>query len=346
MKKTLSRMSVLAGAALVCFAPIPGFAQGVEVLVRAFENNREYVKPFSTLYGSISNSGWYQSASVGKGFGFYIGMPLSITHIADDDRSLDSVYRDDGCVRAHQLNPTGITNCRENAAYTSPTIFGRAAAPIMYRSVTDVNGNIFDTLNIPLSTGMVDMARMNWIPFGMPQVSASFYHTEVKFRWLGIPEIKGVSFGMFGFGLQHDLASFLPRIVPNMPVNISLATNMTWLSSSFAPGVFDDSISGTVALNGFSHFLGIIVGYTYRGWVEAFLETGWEGSSIKTGGNLKINHITDPVENIRPRVTLDGRNAFRAGINLTIHFGYNATVGQSMGANFGQSVDILSYRYK
>ena len=343
MKKTISRITTLTGAALVLFAPIPGSAQGVEVMIRAFENNREYVKPFSTLYGSMSNSGWYQSASVGKGFGFYIGMPLSITHIADEDRSLDSVYTDDGCVRAHQLNPSGITNCRENATYTSPSIFGRAAAPIMYRSITDVNGVIFDTLNIPLSTGKVNLARMNWIPFGMPQASASFYHTELKLRWLGIPEISGIKFGMFGFGLQHDLASFLPRIVPNIPVNISVATNMTWLSASFAPG---DSISGAAEFDGFSHFLGLIVGYTYRGWVEAFLEAGWEGSTLKLGGDLQINDAPNPVENIRPRLTLDGRNAFRASINLAIHFGYNAMVGQSMGANMGQSVDFLSYRYK
>ena len=43
------------------------------------------------------------------------------------------------------------------------------------------------------------------------------------------------------------------------------------LGAEFSPG---DNISGTLELDGFSHFMGLLVGYNYRGWAEIFLEAG------------------------------------------------------------------------
>ena len=48
MKKTFPPFAFIAGMAMLC-APISGFAQGMDDVVRAFEKNGEYVKPLSTL---------------------------------------------------------------------------------------------------------------------------------------------------------------------------------------------------------------------------------------------------------------------------------------------------------
>lgn len=140
-------------------------------------------------------------------------------------------------------------------------------------------------------------------------------------------------------GIQHDLASFLPPL----PVNLSLAANWTWLSGEWTPG---GDIDGSLTLDGTSSFYEILAGYTYANWLEVILETGWETASVKTGGNLVIKDEGQPDETVRPDMTLDGRNGFRAGLNIAIHFGYDAVLGQSFGANLGNQLSILAYRYK
>ena len=333
-------------AGVLLALPLTVQADQIKDFLKAFEKNGNYVQPFSTLFGTMTNSSWYQSAAVAKGFGFYVGIPISITRVADADRSFAGTYIDKGCKDYHTTNPTGTQKCTEVNHYTTPTLFGKKDAPLVWSYLTNSTKDaIVDSIHpFLLSDGLSAFSSLNWIPFGMPQVSFSWWNTELKLRYLGAPSIQGVSLQMPGIGIQHDLASFLPRFVPNLPVNISVAGNISWLSLDFAPPGAE--YTGSMELNGFSHFLGIVVGYTHHGWVEAFMEAGWEGSSLESKGEVIVTKVGDPDETIRPNLNLEGRNTFRAALNVAVHFGYDAVFGQNVGSEFGQQISVLSYRYK
>jgi hypothetical protein len=334
-----------AGCAALCLlaSPRPASAEGkLNGFIKSFENNTDYIQPFATLFGSMTNSGWYQSAGVGKGFGFYFGLPINMTYLADADRTYDISFRDEGCVTAHSKNASA--NCQDVVNYTAPTAFGRIQAPKLHKTTPDINGNVVEPGTDSLvSDGLSDLAGFNWLPFVSPQLSFNFYHTELKLRYIGMPAIVGLSFSMPGVGIQHDLSSFLPPI-PVPGLHLSVAGNMTWISAAFEPG---KNIDGKLELDGFSHFLGLLVGYTFMGWAEVFLETGWEGSHMHTGGSLVIKDDSDPANNetVKPNLEVDGRNGFRAAVNVAIHFGYQAVIGQNVGSQLGHNINIIGYRF-
>jgi hypothetical protein len=79
--------------------------------------------------------------------------------------------------------------------------------------------------------------------------------------------------------------------------------------------------------------------------LEIFAEAGWEGASLQTGGDLTI-HAGGTDTDVHPNLDVDGRNGFRAALNFAFHFGYQAVVGQNVGANVGNQVNILGFRLK
>jgi hypothetical protein len=99
-------------------------------------------------------------------------------------------------------------------------------------------------------------------------------------------------------------------------------------------------------LTGISHFFGLVTGFTYARWAEIFLETGWEGASLHSGGKVDISDGSGNTQTYSPNLDITGRNGFRAALNLAIHFGYDAVIGQNMGAELGNQLSILSFRYK
>ncbi|MDB5050351.1 MAG: hypothetical protein JWO30_3422 [Fibrobacteres bacterium] len=324
-------------AAALCL-PQSSAAAKLEDVVRAFEKNKDYVQPIATIFGSTTNSGWYQSSAVPATFSFYVGLPLNLSLIADADRSFKGTWTDNGCKQYHKNNPTGTQTCKETTSYTAPTLFGSGKGPVLDSSAySPTTNSIAGTFHVPQNDGNANAASFNWFPFGEPQIGFSYYNTELKLRYFTLP-LDVVSVSLPGIGIQHDLSSFLPPL----PVSLSVAANWTWLSGEWKPG---GKVDGKVTLNGTSAFYGVLGGYTYSRWLEVFLETGWETASLKTGGDLVI-HNDSGDELVRPGLTLEGRNGFRASLNIAFHFGYDAVLGQNLGANFGNQVGVLAYRYK
>jgi hypothetical protein len=330
--------------ALTLANPFPSQAGNVDAILKAFESNKGYVQPFATIFGSMTNSGWYQSSAVPEGFGFYLGLPINLTTLSDADRSFSWKARDTGCVAYHANTPGARSQvCQENSSYDAPTLFGRKQGPVTLLSVYNKNSNtIIDTIEIPLSDGKSEVSSFNWLPFFSPQLSFSYKYTELKLRYIGLP-LDAYSFSMPGIGIQHDLASFLPPL----PVSISVAANFTWLSASWTPG---ENIKGSMDLSGQSQFYGVLAGYTYKNWLEVFVETGWESASIKSSGSLVIHDPAtvdpEPDEIVKPHLDLEGRNGFRAGLNIAFHLGYDAVIGQNIGAQLGNQMGVLAYRFK
>lgn len=319
----------------------PAQAASLDEIVKAFEKNEGYVQPFATLLGSMTNSGWYQSAAVGKGFGFYLGIPVNFTRLGDEDREYDATWTDLGCVAFHRDNPGASHTCKETSGYTAPTVFGKGKGPDQFTSVYDpVTKTIFDSTVTPTSDGNKEMASFNWFPFGEPQLGVSFFHTEAKLRYLALP-LDIFSISLPAFGLQHDFA----WAMPNSPVHVSLAANWTFLNAEWTPG---DNIDGTMKLEGSSAFYGVLAGWTWKNWLEVFTEIGYETASMKSSGRLTIRD-EEGIEDdqiINPNLTLDGRNGFRMALNVAIHVGYDAVFGQNVGAQLGNQVGILAYRFK
>jgi hypothetical protein len=289
----------------------------------------------------LTNSGWYQSAGVSGLFGFYLGLPISLATISDDDRSYKGTWTDEGCVLFHSDsdNPeSGSSACPEKVTFTAPTIFGRKAAPVNRTTIYDPNSNaIVDTLEIPNSDGIPDVADFNRVPFLMPQLGVNFFHPELTLRYFMLP-LGDYSFNAFGIGLQHDLDSFLPPL----PVSVSVAGNFTRMGVEIKPG---NGVDGTLELSGVSHFVGLLVGYNLLGMLEVFAEAGWEGATLQTGGSLTITDVT-PNQEVKPDLEVEGRNGFRAALNVAFHFGYQAVVGQNVGANLGNQFNLLGFRLK
>ena len=125
------RTGILAAALL-----LPGISNGSPVMdeiVRSFERNNNYIQPFATIFGTAANAGWNQSAWVGKGFGFYLGIPLSVAYVSDDDRTFNGTFVDDGC-KQYNNDPAHVpgSSCKEVTSYKGPTILG-GKAPVMHR---------------------------------------------------------------------------------------------------------------------------------------------------------------------------------------------------------------------
>jgi hypothetical protein len=341
MKRLLSLSIRMALPAFALLGPGVCGAASLDEVVKAFEKNDGYVRPFATLFGSMTNSGWYQSAGVPRGFSFYLGIPINFSQIGDEDRKYDGTWTDQGCVAYHQDQPSGTTACPEKVPYTAPTLFGKGKGPTMQTHVYNPNSHAFTTsIDVPMNDGNEFMSGFNWLPFGEPQLGLSYFHTEAKIRYIALP-LDIVSMSLPAFGLQHDFI----WAMPNSPVHVSLAANWSFLSAEWTPG---DNIDGTLKLDGSSAFYGVLAGWTWKNWLEIFTEIGWETASLKSGGNLVIHdeEKVEPDQIVKPGLTLDGRNGFRMALNVAFHLGYDAVLGQNIGAELGNQVGILAYRFK
>jgi hypothetical protein len=300
---------------------------------RTLEKNSYYFKPLSTVFGTINSSGWYRSASVDKNFGFYIGLPLSITYISEKDRSYDSTYIDEPCQQCIEQNRNS-RGCLPSRTITLPTIFGRDKAPVInIVSVLDQNNDVLGFTHKYFSDGVEELSQLNWMPYAALQLGVSWFYTSLQLRFIAIPtDIFTIT--LPAFALQHDLKS----VFPNLPFHLSLAGNATFININWKPG---DDVKGTVKFNGVSNFLGVLAGYRF-GVLETFLQTGWEHSILKTSGTVTVL----PDEVIKPSVKLIGRNAFRIGLNIAMDVGYTAVVGHSFGSEMNTTVNLLGYSYK
>jgi hypothetical protein len=315
-------------------------AGALEETVKAFERRPDYVRPFATIAGTMTNSGWYQSAAIGKEFSFGIALPLTLIYLSRADRQYSGEYVDTNCTKCRIQEAGGASvNCREcveHQSFTAPTIFGSIDAPEVQRSIIDLRYNVISTLPVDalFSDGVPELSRLSALPFITLQASFSAYYTALTLRYIGIPEIEGTGFQFPGFGIQHDFQHLLSRV----PLSLSLAANFTFLNVGWTPG---GDVEGKLTLGGLSHFVGVLAGYRPAGFFEIFLETGWEGSFLQPSGTLIVdNDIVSPSER------LVGRNAFRAALNIVFPLQYTPVLGGGAGAQFANLINIVSYKSK
>ena len=328
-------------AFLLFLLPLWLSAGPIDETIKAFESRPDYVRPFSTIVGSMTNSGWYQSASISKHFNFGVSLPISVIYLVNKDREYSGSYTDPNCATCREQEAAGASvNCRgciECQQFTAPTIFGSIHRPnvVQYRILE--NGSVHDAVPVdpPFSDGIEELNQIAGLPFATLQASFSLYHTELTLRYMGMPEIAGISLHLPGVGLRYDFQHFLPVV----PVSLSLAANFTILTAAWTPD--EEDIEGTLKLNGLSNFLGIVAGYQPKQFLEIFLETGWEHSFLTPSGELTVKG-----DLVRPTKTITGRNGFRAALNIAFPIKYNPVIGGIAGSQFGYFINIFSFRSK
>lgn len=304
-------------------------------------NRPLYAQPVATLLGTGTNTGWYQSAAVGKEYGWGIALPVSLVFINNNDRQYEGTINDPVCVDCNEraaVTPTvDCKECVECIDFVAPTLFGTIQTPGYKISRLGLDGSVSGTKNIePVFTnGVKEIAEFSLVPFATLQAMFSWNYTALTLRYIGIPSIAGFSFQFPGVGIQHDLSRFLPPF----PVSLSVAGNITFLNFAWEIKDVKDA-EGTLRLNGLSSFAGILAG-SPLGFIEMFLEMGWEHSYLKPGGDTKVNG-----ELLTTNQVIPGRNGFRAALNIALPIKYNPVVGGIAGAQFGTQVTLLSYKSK
>jgi hypothetical protein len=322
---------------------ICALAGSTEETIKAFERRPDYVLPLVTSIGSMTSSGWFVSGELPKNFSYSIALPISLIYLNNSDRQYSGTYIDTGCQECMKQKAAGANvdcrNCVECQQFTAPTIFGTIHTPDtseVYKSRRDLNNNVIGKLSItpPFSDGADALNSTVLLPFATLQASFSYYYSEIILRYIGIPSIAGISVQFPGIGLRHDFQHF----IPSCPVSLSLAATFTFVSATWEPG---GNVQGSLHLSGVSDFFGILAGYKATKYLDVFLEAGWEHAFVTPSGEL---HIIDENDWVRPNKTITGRNGFQMALNVSFPIKYNPVIGGIGGAQFGNLINILSYK--
>lgn len=300
-----------------------------------------YVQPIATTLATMTSSGWYQSASVDQSLGFAVSLPITLVYLNNGDRQYSDSYDNTGCIECRQQQATNpaITcrDCEECPDYTAPTIFGTIKTPVLHFSQTDTRGNVIDNTSIideQLSSGIPALAELSLLPFATLQASLFWHHTALTLRYFGLPTISGFNLQLPGVGIQHEIN----HLLPSLPVKLSVAAHATILNIAWTPDEKD--VSGILKMNGISSFMGVLAGFN-PGFIEFFMEAGWEHGHLTPSGNLLVEG-----DLLVPDKNINGRNAFRAALNIALPIKYHPVIGGVGGAQFGNVINLISYRSK
>lgn len=163
------------------------------------------------------------------------------------------------------------------------------------------------------------------------EAELSAYYTSLDFRLMYLPTftISRADYGIawFGVGLRHDVSHYFAK--NPLPVDIALAWHGTWWGLDY--GERKDWV-GEHFLDGFAQMGLLMIGKRFDQY-ELFAEIGWESSSMEASG--KISKPSWGISEFETKGSVEGRNGFRMGINLSLHFGSTSGVGMHYGSQFG-----------
>ena len=163
-----------------------------------------YISPLGNSLGAALNNGWYNTAKPHHLGGFDFTITANLVLVPADAKTFNITRSNNGTFKG-----VGSEN--------TPTILGNTSA-----GKATYDGNPFDMpkgLNIPL------------LPVPMLQAGVGLIkNTEIDVRFMPEIKMKGVSTGLFGVGVKHDILQWLP-IVDKIPIDISFQAGYTKLSS-------------------------------------------------------------------------------------------------------------------
>jgi len=162
-----------------------------------------YISPLGNSLGAALNNGWYNTAKPHHLGGFDVTITANLVLVPADAKTFN----------ISESNSNGRTFSGGN----TPTILGNKDG-----SEAKYNSILFKMpagLNIPM------------LPVPMLQAGIGLIkNTEIDIRFMPEIEMKGVSTGLWGIGVKHDILQWLP-IVDKIPIDVSFQAGYTKLSS-------------------------------------------------------------------------------------------------------------------
>ncbi len=170
-----------------------------------------YISPLGNSLGAALNNGWYNTAKPHHLGGFDFTITANLVLVPADAKTFN----------------IGESNGNTFSGGNTPTILGNKSSGTATFNSTD-----FDMpagLNIPI--------------FPVPMLQAGvglIKNTEIDVRFMPEIKMKGVSTGLFGVGVKHDILQWLP-IVDKIPIDISFQAGYTKLSSQIMLEYYDNN---------------------------------------------------------------------------------------------------------
>ena len=160
----------------------------------------EYLRPLANSMGANLNAGWYNSAKVHGTFGFDITFTLSASFAPDAAKMFDLSGLDLDASYSNPLSPT----------FSGEKISGPT---ISYQQDVPVVGTVpLLEYDLPAGTGLGFLpSPMINAGFGLPK------GTEIMGRFMPRLKFKGLSSGLWGVGVKHDIGQWIP-FVKRIPV--------------------------------------------------------------------------------------------------------------------------------
>lgn len=301
-----------------------------------------YLTPLFRGFGATLNSGWYNTAEVHKTARFDLTFSLNTVIVPSNDKTYDASALSYKTVQLQKgTNPI------------SPTLAGEetpGATFVLYKSSTDHSDSItFNSLK---------GAKAGFVPAPVAHLAVGLIKgTEISVRYIPTITISGVSLGLYGFGVKHDVKQWIP-VISELPFDWSAQFGYTKFNASYD---IDGESDGARYHD--QELLLVTDAYTFNTIVSKKIALltlyggiGYQGSStnIKVNGTYQIKHfnssgvkentdITNPVD-----VTTVGTRTptLSAGFRLkfvvfTIHGGVTVSQYSSILGGLGVSVDFL-----
>lgn len=290
---------------------------------------RAYLEPFGSGFGASLNTGWTNTASPHKKFGFDVTLSAGLTVVPSEIKAFDVTNLKLDVLEPERSDP--------NRSTITPTINGEAETGTLLAAYENINGSEEKILEFNMPEG----SGFGYVPAPMIKAGVGLIKdTEIMFRYMPEYEVGDFgSFNLFGVGAKHGLNQWLPG-GKALPVNLSVMfgyTNMevsapldltaqdviedqSRTENTYSPSEWDGQ---EISLNTDAWTINALVGKKLP-ILSVYAGVGYEASSfnIKTAGSyptvkvkdnptpnepLTVEAVDEPIN-----VSIDGDNGFRA----------------------------------
>ena len=231
-----------------------------------------YLSPLGNSLGAALNNGWYNTAKPHQLGGFDVTITANLVLVPASAKTFNISESNNGTFSGGET-PTILGNKS-----------GETATSSAYGTITMPEG-----LNIPM------------LPVPMLQAGVGLIkNTEIDVRFMPEIEMNGVSTGLWGVGVKHDILQWLP-IADKIPIDVSFQAGYTKLSSQIMledPNSLEKAeatldIGATTFNILLSKKIAMFTAYTGLGYNSAKTTFNVEGTYNIAGLSLDVNDLTE-----------------------------------------------------
>lgn len=241
-----------------------------------------YVQPLSTWFGTYFNSGAYYNADVPEVFGFKFSLIGMWSVVPEDQKTFKP---NPGLPDVGDVDPTA-------------TVFGNKGSYYL-------SSNGFYTY----PTGLA----LSAVPSGIYQFSGSMFNTELLLRFFPKVKFGDTQVGILGFGLKHEISSYIPGI----PLDIAVQILYNTFDFEFNDG--DPFNYAKVKSNNFA--FNVHASKTFSGMFIAYSGLQYESSNMDFSYYFEDPNDLYTEGNKIQNLNVDGDNNFRFTLGGAVKLG-------------------------